>query len=891
MALTEGGRLGPYEIIELLGAGGMGEVYRARDTRLDRQVAIKVLPADLSGNEQFQARFEREAKTISQLNHPNICTLHDVGNENGVSFLVMELLEGEPLDQVLDRGALPLDQAIRYGIQIANALDCAHRHRIVHRDLKPANVMITATGAKLLDFGLAKAALEAAQPIDGLTDLETEQRNLTEEGTILGTVQYMAPEQLEGLEADARTDLFAFGVLLFEMITGRKTFQGTSRVSLMAAIMEHPAPSISSIQPLSPPALDRLIRTCLEKKADDRWQTAHDIELQLRWIEEVGSDVGLPAPVVARRKGRARLSWAFTAVGLVAALTFAWLWLAGRAEPERLARFSVVPAEGTTLEVGWGLAISPDGSRIVFAARDDSGARRLFVRTIDALEPTVVSGSENARFPFWSPDGAQIGFVVDDRLKRVAAAGGPPQTICNAPGFRGGAWGPDGVIVFSSGGGGGRGILRRVPAGGGPPTPLTTLDEEREEFSHRWPSFLPDGEHVLFVAQTGEGNVEGDESTLEVLSLESGDRTRVVGANSSVQYVSTGHILFWRGGNVLAQRFDPKALAVTGDPMPVLEGVGYSDVELAAFSVSAEGTLVYQAGVAIRTQLTWFDRNGNSLETLGHASSAGLAEPALSWDGSKVAYALERDIWVRDLARGTATRLTFSGKYGSPIWSPDDEWIAYWGSGGGIKSHIYRKRASGVGDEELLLPREQDSVGNESGDWSSDGRSIVFHTFRTDTLWDIARFDLTDGTVEDLIRTPFQELAPSFSPDGNWLAAMSNETGRMEIYVYRLTVPGGRWQLSAAGGTKPIWSRDGRTIYYHSPSSHLMAVEVETGETFHADPPVELMKVASRPGDARAYDVTADGSRFLWNARAGGSPKAIPLTIIQNWPGLLQGLS
>ncbi len=882
MPLEPNRKLGPYEIVDPLGAGGMGEVYRARDTRLEREVAIKVLPAALSESERVRARFEREARTISQLNHANICTLHDVGNEDGVEFLVMELIEGETLEQLLERGALPLEQALRYSIQIMNALDAAHRQRVVHRDLKPANVMITAQGVKLLDFGLAKIAQEATQPLQSVTEAPTQARDLTEEGTILGTVQYMAPEQLEGAEADARTDIFAFGTLLFEMITGRKTFQGKTRVSLMAAIMEQSAPSVSSLQPLAPPALERLIRTCLEKNADDRWQTAHDVELQLRWIEEGGSDVGLPAPVAARRKGRQKVSWVVAALALIAAIVFGALWIRGKPAPSRLARFSILPADETRLWTTQGLAVSPDGSRIAFTAVDETGEALIFIRDLAETTPRPIAGSEGGGSPFWSPDSAHVGFFVDDKLKRVSAAGGAPQTICDAPGPRGGTWGRDGVIVFSSGGEGGQGTLHRVPSGGGDPVSITELADG--EYSHRWPWFLPDGRHVLFARQTSEGGTEGDTSTIDALDLESGEATTVVRANSSLQYVPSGQLLYWKEGSVIAQGFDASRLEVTGDPVTIVDQVAYSNAEFAAFSASNEGTLAYHVGDAQQTQLAWFDRNGEMIEAFGEAAP-GLVSLRLSNDEARAAYVLDNDIWVLEFDRGTRTRLTFSGLNRNPVWSPDDEWIAFMSTRTPLG--LYRKRASGIGEVELVYANDEIVLVHPSH-WSSDGKSILSSVGRGDTSWDVAQLDIESKELEDLVRTPFQEQAPHLSPDGTWLAIQSDETDRMEIYVYRLRGSGGRWQITTGGGFRPTWSRDGKTLYYLTDISRLMSVSFEPGEPPRFGAPVKVMEVSAYQGPNHKCDVSADGSRVLWNALVGGTSQRIPLSVVRNWQALLE---
>ncbi|NIV47823.1 MAG: protein kinase [Gammaproteobacteria bacterium] len=882
MPLQPGQRLGPYEIEQPLGAGGMGEVYRARDTRLDREVAVKVLPAALTESEQVRARFEREARTISQLNHSGICTLHDVGNEGGVEYLVMELIEGESLEARLERGPLPLDQALRYAIQIMNALDAAHRQRVVHRDLKPANVMITAAGAKLLDFGLAKIAAEAVEPTGASqTEIATEVKNLTEEGTILGTVQYMAPEQLEGGEADPRTDIFAFGMLLFEMITGQKAFEGKSRVSLMAAILEHPARSIAAIQPLTPPALDRLIRTCLEKNPDDRWQTAHDVELQLRWIEEGGSEVGLPAPVTRRRKGREKIAWGVAVLATIVALAFFGLWFTRPRQAARHVQTSILSAEGATYLTTSGLAVSPDGTKVVYVAYDESGTQRLYIRSLDELDARPIEGTEAAEYPFWSPDSAHVGFFVDDKLKRVTAAGAAPQTICDAHGPRGGAWNEHGEIVFSSGGGTGRGVLYRVAAGGGEPTALTTLLEE--EFSHRWPSFLPGGKQLVFARQTGEGGVEGDTSTIDVLDLASGENKTILRANSSVHYAD-GHLFYWREGALLAHPFDVGRLQLTGDPLPLAPKVAYSNAEFASFGVSRNGVLVFHSGDAKEAQLRWYDRDGKFLETFGSPSD-NIWRPRLSPDESKVVFVAETDVWVGDLERGTETRLTFESYNLSPLWSPDGEWV-YFGSNRNPWG-FYRKRSSGIGEAELVMSLEGDLDIFRGYGWFPDG-TILGIQEREGYDFDIVRLDPEAKTIESVSATPHSERFPSLTPDGRWLLYSSDETGRAEIYVQQLDGSGGRWQVSTEGGEQPRWNPGENKIYYLSPTQELIAVPYRTEPEFRAGEPELRMAVNARSGVWGKWDITADGSRVLWVEDAVGGDAADPLTLVLDWQALLR---
>jgi serine/threonine protein kinase len=506
MTLAAGSRLGPYEILSAIGAGGMGEVYKARDTRLERTVAVKVLPEHLTANEDLRQRFEREAKTISQISHPHICALYDVGREGDRDYLVMEYLEGETLAARLDKGALPAEQLLRYGIEIADALDKAHRLGIVHRDLKPGNVMLTKSGVKLLDFGLAKAVQPAAS-VSALTSMPTETPALTAEGTILGTFQYMAPEQLEARDTDARTDIFAFGAVVYEMATGQKAFSGRSRASLIGAILKDEPPPISAVQPMTPPALDRVVKTCLAKDPEDRWQTARDVVLELGWIAE-GSQAGTTPPAVAARRSRERVAWilsALLAIALALTLVLPYLGRARTSSEGRAVRLSVLPPEKGRFMPGT-IALSPDGTRLAFVAADADGRSLLWIRSLDALEARALPGTERAYAPFWSPDGRFLAFFAEGKLKRVEASGGPPQILSNLTGTlsagtvgRGGTWNREGVILFAPNPGG---PLVRIADTGGAPAPVTKLDVSRQENSHRWPVFLPDGRRFLYFARS-----------------------------------------------------------------------------------------------------------------------------------------------------------------------------------------------------------------------------------------------------------------------------------------------------------------------------------------------------------------------------------------------------
>src|SRR6266536_3147581 len=665
MTISSGSRLGPYEVLTPLGAGGMGEVYKARDTRLERTVAVKVLPKHLSESSEVRQRFEREAKTISQLSHPHICALYDVGNQDGVEYLVMELLDGETLADRISRGPLPLEQVLRYGIEIADALDKAHRQGIVHRDLKPGNVMLTKSGAKLLDFGLAKfqpAARDATSSVSRLATEAQASQPLTERGTVLGTFQYMAPEQLEGREADARSDIFAFGALLYEMATGKKAFAGKSQASLIASILSAEPPPISTIAAMTPPALDRVVKTCLAKDPDDRWQTAHDVMLQLKWIAEGGSQAGVPAPLVARRRSRERIAWAVAAILALATVALAFALFARPRPLLRAVRSSILPPEKTTYhfisDAGGPPAVSPDGLQIAFTARDSTGKASLWVRSLDSPAARALAGTDGAMYPFWSPDSRNIGFFADAKLKKIEAAGGPTLALCDAADGRGGTWNKDGVILFephfSE-------PLFRVAATGGKPAPMTKFDESRRETTHRFPAFLPDGKHFLYEA--GSHNV-GTESELHAIYLGSlgGEASKLlVNARSKALYAA-GHLLFVRQKTLMAQPFDAKSGKLSGDPFPIVGNVqddpGFFT---AVFSVSDNGVLAYQetGGSIDQFQLTWFDRGGKKLESLG--PKGPLWSPRISHDGRRVLFAIgdPGDLWLEDMARHVSTRLTF----------------------------------------------------------------------------------------------------------------------------------------------------------------------------------------------------------------------------------------
>jgi Tol biopolymer transport system component/predicted Ser/Thr protein kinase len=867
MALASGSRLGPYEILTPLGAGGMGEVYRARDTRLERTVAVKVLPAHLSASAESRQRFEREAKTISQLSHPHICALYDVGNQDGVEFLVMEYLEGETLSDRLLKGALPFEQVLRYGIEIADALDKAHRQGIVHRDLKPGNVMITKSGVKLLDFGLAKAVAPVTP--QQLTSFPTQQA-LTQEGTILGTFQYMAPEQLEGREADALTDIFAFGTVLYEMATGQKAFSGRTQASLIAAIIERVPPPISTISPLTPPAFDRVVKTCLEKDPEDRWQTAHDVMLELKWVAEGGSAAGLAAPVVARRKTRERIWMGATALLAIAVVALSVRSFQPTARESRPIRLTLAAPANATYESLRSMAISPDGRQIAFVGQTAEGKRSLWVRGLDALAPRPLAGTEDAWLPFWSPDSRFLGFFADGKLKKISASGGPPQVLAPAPIGFGGTWNRDGVIVFTPNV---YDPLHRVPASGGTAVPVTKLGPRDE--AHRFPSFLPDGRHVVFLADARRT----EDHRIRVASLESGETRDLFGAVSNILFARPGYLLFVRGGSLLAQPFDAKRLRLVGEPFVVGESITETGAANHQFEFSASdvGVLAYRSADP-DSQLTWVDRSGRPLQRIGDAVRRGFIE--LSPGANQIAYegldadGRNADLWLLDLSRGIASRLTFDpASENAPVWSPDENQIVF-GATRKEFSDLYVQSATAGVPEKLLVSSGDDK---NPTSWSPDGRFILFEAFtanRGRDLWIVS----LDGTPkpEPFLQTQFNEVRATFSPDGKWVAYVSDESGREEVYVTSFPARSGRRQISTGGGRRPRWRSDGRELFYAARGGKVMTVEVGPGGEF--GPPTELFQIRG----AREYAVAPDGQRFLVDVGIE-NPTTAPATVVLNW--------
>lgn len=903
MGLATGTKLGPYEIQEPLGAGGMGEVYRARDTRLGRDVAIKVLPAHLSTDPDLKQRMEREARAISSLNHPHICTLHDIGSQNGIDFLVMEHLEGETLADRLHRGSLRLDEALKIAIQIADALDKAHARGIVHRDLKPANVMLTKNGPKLMDFGLAKPAPGLGStsgsspatpntPTMSVAALSASASPLTQKGTVVGTFQYMAPEVLQGSEADARSDIFSFGCVLYEMITGRRAFEGKSQFSVLGAILDREPERVSALLPSSPPRLDETVGRCLAKTPDRRYGCMHDVRIQLEGLA-VASPTEVAQPATLKPTRGTLRPWLVACVATLLALAVAAAYLFQSPKPEPVVRSTILPPTGTSfvtmLPASGPPVLSPDGTRLAFTARDEKKVL-LYVRSLTSLTAQPLPGTEDSMYPFWSPDSGEIAFFAAGKLKKINASGGPPQNLCDVANGRGGAWSKDGVIVFTPFT---TQPLFRVSAAGGTPEPASKLDLSRGENSHRWPSFLPDGKHFLFWARSSRG---AQESMLYVGELGSLQAKALTKSDSMAVYAS-GRILFMRDQTLMAQPFNPRRLETSGEPVPIAEHVAINGASARPlFSATDTGALIYQAGeTSGGWNLLWFDRDGKQTGSIPQVDR--YLYPVLSPDGHRLATVIFQgsqgigDIWIFDLARGTSTRLTFGGaSQNSPTWSSDGKMVFYSSNPKGI-SHIYAKSADGSGPQREVL--ETNDMVEIPVSASSDGRYLAYirrDQSRNEAVYHIWALPLFgDGKPLPVVQTAFEESAPSVSPDGKWMAYQSNESGRREIYITAFPAGGAKWQVSTSGGTSAKWRGDGKELFFLDPADKIMAVDVNaSGDAVRLGVPHALFQnVGIVQRDLGPFVVTADGKKFLLN---GGNIKegGDPFTLVLNWPAELK---
>ena len=899
MPLTSGTTLGPYQIDAPLGAGGMGEVYKATDTRLDRTVAIKVLPAHVADDPDLRQRFEREAKTISSLNHPHICTLYDIGSQDGVDFLVMEYLDGDTLAQRLEKGALPLDQALQIAIDIADALDKAHRQGIVHRDLKPGNIMLTKAGAKLLDFGLAKLRKPGTVGAAGFSAATTASEPLTARGTLLGTLPYMAPEQVEGKEADNRTDVFAFGAVAYEMVTGQRAFQAQSQASLIGAILKDDPPLPSTLQSMTPRSLDRVIRRCLSKDPDERWQSTGDLRHELQWVatervSDTASEMSSGKTVVPR--GRERIWWA---ASVLLAVSMTWVVAAILREPATLVdrpaiRFTLSLPDEHRLSptvASLPMSVSPDGGRIVYSAVDANGNVQLYLRALNEFDAQPIRGTEAGYAPFFSPDGQWVGFAASGSLKKVPLAGGPVLTIAEeviGAGFGGASWGADDTIVFTTGIAG----LVRVPAAGGIPETLATPEGDAGELSHQNPQLLPGDRAVLLTTRTG---MFSDATRVEVLPLDSGARRVVVEDGLNARYAATGHIIYAGGGSLAgslwAVPFDVQTLAVTGPPVRVLDTLQIAPGGLAYFTLAESGSLVYvprSEGAA--DELVWVDATGPTsalAETPG--DSVNYAFPRLSPDGERVAVTINdsgnvrADIWVLELDRGSLALFASEGQNDHiPVWTPDGTRITFSSNREGA-ANLYWQPVDGSGPAERLTHSEQHQ---DPGSWSPDGKLFAFAEVHPTTAWDLWVLDIDDRETRPFLQTAAQERHPMVSPDGGWLAYASEETGRSEVYVQAFPDGGQKQTISTGGGTEPLWARDGRHLFYRR-GNQVVTVTVDLGPPLAVGSSAVVFERAfeGRLGHgAPNYEVAVDGSRFLMSHDADlASIASTQLHVVQNW--------
>jgi serine/threonine protein kinase/Tol biopolymer transport system component len=907
MALTSGTRLGPYEIQSPLGAGGMGEVYRAKDTRLDRTVAIKVLPSHLSSNPELKQRMEREAKAISALQHANICTLYDIGTQDATDFLVMEYLEGQTLADRLVRGPLPLDQVLKIGTEIAQALEKAHQQGIIHRDLKPANIMLTKAGAKLMDFGLAKPELSIGSraigpltpstPTINLASLTAAVSPLTQKGSIVGTFQYMAPELLQGGEADARSDLFSFGCVLYEMVTGRRAFDGKSQLSVFTAILEKDPEPISASQPLTPPMLDRVIRASLAKDPADRIQSAHDVAMDLRWVAEATHGESTSADS-AKAFSQFNKSWGAAAIalliGFIALAAFGGYRWAKSSEVPVSIHAEIPPPEkfsmDTTGDAGGMPVISPQGDKIAFVAHSGE-TKLLWVRALSGDSAQALDGTAGAAHPFWSPDGRHIGFFAGGKLMKIAATGGPVATLADAPNSRGGSWSARDVIVFAPDF---IGPLAKVSARGGAAEPATIIDRGKHT-TQRWPWFLPDGEHFIYIATSHTG---GDPKLNGIYfgSVNSTASRLLLPADSAAQYAS-GYLLYRLNTALVAQALDPEKGVLSGSPIPLVNNLR-DDVGVwrSIFAVSQNGLMIYQLGStdAAKSHLVTFDRLGRTiadydpLEATSNnvRSLLGVRDVRLSPDNKRVAYATGTDIWTLDLERKTKTRITFDAQViQEPSWSPDGKTLMFSAqvAAGGGNVELRSKAADGSGSEKQVVP---ESNNFHLPGWSPDGKYVTY-------LWGEGEKQVSlwihpangEGQPVEVVKPPSEQSSISayrISPDSRWVAYASNESGQQDIYVTSFPGGKGKWRVSANSGAYPAWSADGKELFFKNLTDDILVCAVTPkGSEIEVGTPQRLFHAAS-PGIGVAFDVFSDGKRVLVNHSEEEAQG--PLQLVTNWP-------
>lgn len=878
--LVRGTRLGPYEIDASIGAGGMGEVYKATDTRLGRAVAIKVLPTGMADDPERRARFQREARTIAGLSHPHICSLFDVGDHDGATFLVMEYLTGGTLAERLKQGRLPLDQALRVGTEIADALSAAHRQGITHRDLKPANVVLTRSGAKLLDFGLAKLTAHASSP--ALTPPLPASSNsfpLTGEGRIIGTLPYMAPEQFKGAEAGARADIWACGCVLYEMLTGRRPFEGASAAEVIGAILRDEPPPVSSILPGVPPHLDRVVQTSLAKDPDDRWQDAQDLQKELRWLSEIAV-AAVPATRARTRLPKAGWRAALVVTSVLAGAVIASAWWLLRAVPPVNVHAAIPMPPGTELLVRSfrrPIAISPDGRTLLYVA-STNGVRQIFTRPIDGLEATVISGTDNSSSPFFSPDGSWIGFfsATDMRMKKVAVSGGAPVVICETVDVRGASWGSDNWIVYSPRQDGG---LLRVSASGGRPEALTTLDAQARERTHRYPDLLPNGKGVIFTIGT-QDIASFSDARIAVYDFASRSTRILIDGGLDARYVAPGYLLYGRDGALMAVRFDADRLRVSGTPIRVLDSVmTSSEYGWAAVAASRTGVLAYVQGRDPRRtrDALWMDRAGRTTPAGNPGNVTGVR---LSPDASRAAYILggaNDSLWVYDLHRPDLfRRLTVRGSVAAAEWTPDGQRLVYFNG-----TEFGSVPADGSREGQTIRPER---FASRPGTITPDGRTLIYSTDRPGTSWDIWALDMATLSSRSILSTQASERAARISPDGRWMAYESRDGERYDVHVRSFPGGGRHYQVSAGGGYRPLWSRDGRELYFGLGDGLYVARVRASGVELDVSPPQRVPvppRILPPVGFWNTYDIAPDGRLLL--IQDNTPPSSATVNIVAGW--------
>jgi eukaryotic-like serine/threonine-protein kinase len=890
MSLTPGTKLGPYEIVSPLGAGGMGEVYRARDTRLGRDVALKILPDSFAREGDRLHRFEQEARAVAALNHPNILAIHDIGQHEGSPFLVSELLEGATLREALDAGALPQRKTIEYGVQIAHGLAAAHEKGIVHRDLKPENVFVTKDGRiKILDFGLAKLAQKAGAG----SDEKTLTSSHTVAGVVMGTASYMAPEQVRGEAVDARTDIFSFGALLYEMLSGVRAFRRDTTAETMTAVLKDDPPDLTSSssasgRPVSP-ALERIVRRCLEKSPEQRFQSARDLSFALSAFSGTeASAIGRAAAApVAPRRTRVLL-WLSAALALAAVAAGTW-WIARRPQPATRMQFALAVPDEMSISH---MALSRDGAMLVFVAPEESSALpMLFVQRIGSSSVAALPGTQGASYPFWSPDASQVGFFANGKLQKIAVSGGTPQVLATTTSARGGSWGSKGVIIYSPDA---QSSVQRVNADGTGMAAVTNGIRTTTDQSHRWPLFLPDGNHFLFWAGDFSNLKDDRSSGIYLSSLEGKERKLVVLCHSSFGY--DAHSLFYADDQrqLVSVPFDLAAGAVSGSTSVVANVVGFQPATYwSAFTVAQNGTLIYNTSVgAAQSALAWMDRSGKELGKIGEP--AIMCNPTLSPDGSRVAVDISDqkannvDIWIESTSGAANSRFTFDpSEEVVGVWSRDGSTVAYRITDIGGSSLVL-KPASGLERERKRYTISKSSMDDYlPNSWSLDDRQILC-TRQTSGGEHLELLTVAGGEPTRFLSSAGSETNGQISPDGKWVTYASDESGNWEIYVTSFPGAAGKWQVSRGGGQEPRWRGDGKEIFYIAPSGMLMAVPVNGESIFATGTPAPLFQIHGRAAisstDVFTYDVAKDGKRFLVNRYV--KPEHVPpLTILLNAAG------